>query len=198
MVVSLRHPGTGEAANFILTDAKGGVSEVMQFQEEHRAWFVDNASVVADGAIYLCPPMDPVLLVLPYLRAASRLAPLDHVVKDEAFPAATDLAALEVLTAKMDRVANRKGVKKDVLKKKAFASIALFPVSGSADLNVWQFDEAKTLSYLESKVRRLSDALLDRGVSVEGGAVSGNFVKSLNTEVDKSKETSVVVALFKV
>ena len=53
--------------------------------------------------------MDPVLLVLPYLRSAERLQPLDHVVKDERFPAAADLVSLKVLAEKMEKVANRKG-----------------------------------------------------------------------------------------
>ena len=52
---------------------------------------------------------------------------------------------------------------------------------------MWLYDESKTLDYLANKVNRVSEALIDEKINIEGGAVSGSYVKSINSDVDKSR-----------
>lgn len=81
----------------------------------------------------------------------------------------------------MNKIADPKGKWK---RQTIIKSLPKSCISGPTDLNVWKYNESKTLEYLSEKVHRLAKALQDKSVNVQGAATSGTFVKSLKTEVD--------------
>ncbi len=49
----------------------GHLQEVNWFKERYRAWFVGD-NVIDDGGLYLCTPVDPLLMALPLLEASRK------------------------------------------------------------------------------------------------------------------------------
>lgn len=86
-IVNLRHPNTGESAIFLFSPANNSVQEVLTFSEGRRSWFIDD-TVKSDGKMHLSTPIDPIFLVLPYLRkyCSQQAIPLDQLLRDEEFP----------------------------------------------------------------------------------------------------------------
>ena len=100
--------------------------------------------------------MDPLLLVLPYLRSAERAVPLDHLLTDDDYPHISDIVDL-LTPEKMSKIANPKG---------------------SPDLNVWQWNEDKTVDYLSGKIDRLTREIQAQGLHYQGQ--SENYQKRAN------------------
>lgn len=69
-VVKLRHPASNKPAVFVFTSGNLRVQEVLVFNEGKRSWFI-NDNVKSDGKLHLSTPIDPLFLVLPYLRKVS-------------------------------------------------------------------------------------------------------------------------------
>ncbi|XP_063224613.1 ribonuclease H2 subunit B [Bacillus rossius redtenbacheri] len=160
-VVQLRHPQTGQPAMFLFSPGDGMVQEVLTFSENRRSWFIEE-TVKSDGKMHLSTPIDPIFLVLPYLRKAGQAVPLDQLLTDEEFPETERLlrsAGLKHLA----QVADRKG---------------------DEELNAYKYNEEKTLSWLQRKAERVAEVLKQKGVHVSGGAVSASFVKSGKQDVD--------------
>ncbi len=61
---------------------------------------------------------------------------------------------------------------------------------GSSDLNVWQFDEEKTLEYLGQKVKRLSQEMLKSGLAYDDNESSSNYVSSSSKSKTQTEGTS--------
>ena len=85
----------------------------------------------------------------------------------------------------LERILTRFLTKKVISPSVQTLNISNLSLPGSADLNVWKFNEEKTLAYLERKVRRLSKALIEKGVNAKGGAESGNFISTLKEKPDE-------------
>jgi len=66
-IVKLRHPGSNKPAMFVLGSGNCTIQEVLIFEEKKRSWFIDD-SVKSDGKLYMSTPIDPIFLILPYLR----------------------------------------------------------------------------------------------------------------------------------
>jgi len=151
-IVKFRHPKTDKAGSFLVNPTNNKVFEIFSFEEEHRSWFI-GSKVVADGRIFLTTPVNPVFLALPYLVKSAKLVPLDQMLEDSEFPLAEEIL-LAALGDKLKVVADSKGDK---------------------DLNVWKYNEEKTLSWLVSKVECLGDMLEKKGIDVTGGASSNIY-----------------------
>lgn len=52
---------------FVFSPGNFTVQEVLTFDENKRSWFIDD-NVKSDGKMHLSTPIDPIFLVLPYLR----------------------------------------------------------------------------------------------------------------------------------
>ncbi|KAJ8971066.1 hypothetical protein NQ314_000898, partial [Rhamnusium bicolor] len=142
-IVTLRHPNTGESAVFF---------------EGKRSWFIDE-SVKSDGKMHLSTPIDPIFLVLPYLRkyCSSQAIPLDQLLRDEEFPETERLLKSSGLKY-LNMISDRKG---------------------DEELNAFKYNEEKTLSWLKKKTERVAEILKQKNIHVtSGGAVSATFVKS--------------------
>jgi len=106
----LRHPRSGLPAMFLFSSDNSSVQEVLAYQEKKGSWFV-NDSVQEDGKMHISTPMDPVLLVLPYLKRSKqegRVLPLDDLLVDPEYPDTQRLAKCVALKY-ISSIADRKG-----------------------------------------------------------------------------------------
>ncbi|XP_025829913.1 ribonuclease H2 subunit B, partial [Agrilus planipennis] len=156
-IVTLRHPNTRQPAVFLFSPANNSVQEVLTFSEEKRSWFIDD-SVKSDGKMHLSTPIDPIFLVLPYLRkyCHSKAQPLDQILMDEEFPETVRLLKSSGLKY-LNLIADRKG---------------------DEDFNGFKYNEEKTLIWLQKKTERVADILKQKNIHVASGAASATFVKS--------------------
>ena len=166
-IMTLPHPRTGQATCFLVKPGRWGLYEAVSYYEDTRSWFIED-TVESIGSMYMASKFDPLFLVLPFLRAAKKIEPLTQILTQQAFPQLSTFisAAIESngeLKRNLVRVADQKG---------------------STDLNVWQYNEAKTLQYLSDKVQRVCDALIKDNIWIEGGAMSGHYVKTLRKDID--------------
>ncbi|XP_076645713.1 ribonuclease H2 subunit B [Halictus rubicundus] len=157
-VIKLRHPATNQPAMFVFSPGNTTVQEVLTFDENKRSWFIDD-NVKSDGKMHLSTPIDPIFLVLPYLRKTLQAQPLDQCLWDEDFPETSRLSQCQNL--KLSLVADRKG---------------------DESLQAYKFNEEKTLTWLQKKVERVIDVLKQKGIHVSQGAISATYIKSAKLE----------------
>ncbi|CAG9772019.1 unnamed protein product [Ceutorhynchus assimilis] len=163
-IVTLRHPNTGESAVFLFSPANNSVQEVLTLNEAKRSWFIDE-SVKSDGKMKLSTPIDPIFLVLPYLRkyCTTYAQPLQQLLIDDEFPETERLLKSSGLTY-LTMIADRRG---------------------DEDLNAFKYNEEKTLNWLKKKTERVADILKQKNIHVSNaGAISSNFVKSSKSDSD--------------
>ncbi len=55
----------------------GHLQEVNWYKERYRSWFIGD-SVLEDGSIYLCTPVDPLFLALPLMESSRMQVKLSH------------------------------------------------------------------------------------------------------------------------
>ncbi|XP_030746699.1 ribonuclease H2 subunit B [Sitophilus oryzae] len=163
-IVTLRHPNTGESAVFLFSPANNSVQEVLTFNDGKRSWFIDE-TVKSDGKMKLSTPIDPIFLVLPYLRkyCITHAVPLDQLLRDEEFPETERLLKSSGLNY-LGLIADRKG---------------------DEELNAYKYNEEKTLNWLKKKTERVSEILKQKNIHINSGAaVSANFVKGSKNDSD--------------
>lgn len=185
-IVRLGHPASDKPAMFLFGPGNRVVQEVLVFDEKKRSWFI-NDSVKSDGKLYLSTPIDPLFLVLPYLRKVinsgilavllevynesslsiyvfllqSQLAqPLEQCLWDEDFPDTSRLMQCKDL--KLSLVADRKG---------------------EESLQAFKFNEDKSLKWLERKIEKVVNVLKRKGIHVSQNAVSATYVTSTKCDV---------------
>ena len=152
-IVKLRHPKTNSGSSFLFSKSNKTLCELLSYDEEHRSWFIGN-KVLSDGRLMVATPVNPLYLALPYIKGAERLVPLDQMLTDQEFPEAEEIL-LETLTqSRLQLVSESKG---------------------SKELNVWKYNEEKTLSWLEGKVRLLAEVFEKSSEDTSGGASSSIF-----------------------
>ncbi|KAI4484933.1 hypothetical protein M0802_012941 [Mischocyttarus mexicanus] len=157
-VVKLRHPASSQPAMFVFSPGDLTIQEVLAFDENKRSWFIDD-NVKSDGKMHLSTPIDPIFLVLPYLRKSLQIQPLDQCLWDEDYPETPRLAHCQNL--KLSLVADRKG---------------------DESLQAFKYNEDKTLNWLKKKVERVAEVLKQKSIHVSQGALSATYVKSTKYE----------------
>ena len=154
-ILKLRHPRTNSGTYFLYNSVEKTLLEIMSFNEEHRSWFI-GSKVVGDGRMLLSTPVNPLYLLLPYMRKSEKLVPLDQMIEDDDYPETDSILLGSLDDSKLSIIADRKG---------------------TADLNVWKFNAEKTLSWLEKKVRSLASVFEETAVDLSEGAAS-NILKA--------------------
>ncbi|XP_031825548.1 ribonuclease H2 subunit B isoform X2 [Nomia melanderi] len=149
---------------FVFNPGNTTVQEVLTFDENKRSWFIDD-NVKSDGKMHLSTPIDPIFLVLPYLRKTQQVQPLNQCLWDEDFPETSRLSQCQNL--KLTLVADRKG---------------------DESLQAYKFNEEKTLAWLQKKVERVVDVLKQKGIHVSQGAISATYIKSIKLETASEGE----------
>ncbi|XP_053600842.1 ribonuclease H2 subunit B [Plodia interpunctella] len=151
-IVTLPHPVTGNPAKYCLDDEHNKIYEVVTFSEPYRSWLIGE-TVKSDGSLLMVTPVNPLFLVLPRLReqCSTRAVPLEHVLSEKGYDKITDFVT------NLDLIGDLKG---------------------PADMKAYKYNEEKTLTWLETRVRKLSKVLRDKNINVTSGAVSATFVTS--------------------
>ena len=149
-IIKLRHPKTNLGTCFLYNSEEKTLYEMMSFTEEHRSWFVGN-KVVGDGRMLLSTPVNPLFLLLPFMIKSEKLVPLDQMVEDDDYPETESILLGSLDDSKLSIIADSKGTK---------------------DLNVWKFNEEKTLAWLEKKVRSLASVFEETSVDLSEGAAA--------------------------
>ncbi|XP_071534911.1 ribonuclease H2 subunit B [Panulirus ornatus] len=167
-LIKLRHPCTAKPALYVFDKDSNRIFDFVAFDEGYRSWFIGE-TVQSDGQLYITTPVDVTYLILPYLMKATKNVPLDHLLEDPDFPAISHLAAVAI-TEDFTHVADRKG---------------------NAELEVWKYNEASTLSWLESRVRQLSTLLQEKKIPTSN-AQSFTFVRTMDLE--QTKEAYLALA----
>jgi phage gp16-like protein len=67
---------------------------------------------------------------------------------------------------------------------------------GSADLNVWQWNEEKALEYMTEKVERLTAEILSKSLARSGNTASLNYVNSTKVSTNDQGSTKIVYKFF--
>lgn len=108
-IVKLRHPRTGVGATFLFAADNSIVQEVFSFAEK-KSWFIDN-NVRESGKVYFSTPVDPLFLLLPYLKKSKengKVIPFEDLIADETFPETTRLIKSSALK-NIHSISDRKG-----------------------------------------------------------------------------------------
>lgn len=68
----------------MIPEDKSAISEVLQFNEKHRAWFINN-TVCSNGKIYVVSKIDPMFIFIQFLEqnCKDKAKPLGQVFLDE-------------------------------------------------------------------------------------------------------------------
>lgn len=167
-IVRLRNPANNCSTHYICQHAAGLYYNLVRYGEPARSWLVSDM-ITIDGAIFMTTLIDPLFLVLPYLRdtCSERFVPLDQALKDKTCP-------------EIERFV-------DALPMSQILLIA--DQRGPADLKAVRFNEEKTMNWLAFKCDKYMKALVAKGHHIEKGAKSETYVKSekLHTDAGDSK-----------
>ena len=199
--VSLRHPKTKQLVLYGVSNSNKadsedvneyGVSEnksnhfqfleIQSINEEYGAWAVGESILGGTrSSAHLCTPCDPLMVIMPYLiigKERSMRVPLEDLVHD-------------VLTDE-DQELNEKlepncfSIVDEILQSSLVKS-RLHKIAdsiGSKDLNVWKWNEEKSLSFLSAKVFRLEKKLQKNKSSI---ADDGSFDIGFTSRSDTVK-----------
>eukprot|EP00041_Stephanoeca_diplocostata_P014046 m.252143 g.252143 ORF g.252143 m.252143 type:complete len:322 (-) comp19556_c1_seq1:135-1100(-) len=178
-VVSLPHPNTGDPARYVLLrgkDDKGcSVFELNCFEDKiDRSWFVGN-TVQQTGELYLCTPIDPMLLVLPLLEKhmhKPNFLTLDQILDDGTYTAFSFLEACLAMVEELEHVCD---------------------VRGEGKYKGYKLNHERLILWLKEKVSRTAETLLDTDIPLSGTAQSANFSRSTTS---KAKPTQAQRTLY--
>jgi len=165
LITEIRHPRTQKGHLYAFNGDKTCLCEVVCVNDPHSAWFIGN-TIESDGRLQMLTPMDPLLLAIPYLRAAERSVPLDDLLIDDDFTSIGDIIGL-LTREKLEKIALPKG---------------------PADLNVWQWNEEKALEYLATKINKLKTEIKEKGLSTLDNESSTNYVSAKRKEESQEEE----------
>nr|XP_019607728.1 PREDICTED: ribonuclease H2 subunit B isoform X3 [Rhinolophus sinicus] len=157
---------TGEGALYLFNMCPQQLFEIKVFKEKHHSWFI-NQSVQSGGLLHLATPMDPLFLLLYYLKKADKegkFQPLDQVVVDDMFPDCILLLKLPELEKLLQHVTEEK----EIDKKKYY-----------------KYSKEKTLKWLEKKVNQTMAALKTNHINVGARVQSSAFFSSHQVSSDK-------------
>ncbi|KAJ6620245.1 Ribonuclease H2 subunit B [Pseudolycoriella hygida] len=170
-----RNPSTGAPSKYIFHEKSNEFFELLKFNEPFRSWFVGDI-ITDDGGIYLCPPIDPLFLLLHYVQsqASEKYVPLEHILVDENYPNMTTIADA-VTTDQLLLIADQKG---------------------DPQLKAVRYNKEKTLDWLAYKCKLLQDALRQRKLNLESGAKSSTFVAS--SKINDQDDDDIQLLAFEI
>ena len=209
-MITLKHPRTNDAIIYGVSSSNSGNNsdretteklnttakhqlqflEIQSIKEDFEAWVIgENILGKEKPLVHLCTPTDPLLVILPYLISASKksgLMPLNDMIHD----------ALTKETSGGDEhnLGRSYTIFDEVLNSPIVIDrlINIADSVGCKDLNVWKWNEEKTLKFLAKKVYRLrkglqinSNSIAEDG-SIEHGLLSRNDHEGKRKEPEKS------------
>ncbi|XP_077014287.1 ribonuclease H2 subunit B isoform X2 [Tamandua tetradactyla] len=169
MFVKLVNPCSGEGAIYLFNMCVRQLFEIKVFKEKHHSWFI-NQSVQSGGHLHFATPMDPLFLILYYLRKADKegkFQPLDQVVVDDIFPNCVLLLQFPGLEKLLRHVTEEK------------------EIDGK---KYYKYSKEKTLKWLEKKVIQTTAALKADNVIVGARVQSAAFLPGGQVSRDKEED----------
>ncbi|XP_034859344.1 ribonuclease H2 subunit B isoform X1 [Mirounga leonina] len=169
MFVKLVNPCSGEGTIYLFNMCLQQLFEIKIFKEKYRSWFI-NQSVQSGGLLHFATPMDPLFLLLHYLRKADKegkFQPLEQVVVDDMFPNCILLLKLPDLEKLLRHVTEEK----EIDKKKYY-----------------KYSKEKTIKWLEKKVHQTVSALKSSNVNVGGRVQATAFFSGDQVSSDKEED----------
>ncbi|KAI7808831.1 ribonuclease H2 subunit B isoform X2 [Triplophysa rosa] len=164
----LKNPATEGSSLYLFGRVDDSVYEVKAFTEEFRSWFIGQ-TVQRDGKLLIVTPIDPLFLLLPYIKSAAtegKFQPVKQMVMDEDYPGCTQLLQCEQGLDSIHHVADEKEV---------------------GSLKFHSYNQEKTMAWLKKKVQRTVTTLKKSNISVGGGVKSSTFVR-VKQEADAREE----------
>ncbi|XP_046935253.1 ribonuclease H2 subunit B isoform X3 [Lynx rufus] len=169
MFVKLVNPCSGEGTIYLFNMCLQQLFEIKVFKEKHHSWFI-NQSVQSGGLLHFATPIDPLFLLLHYLRKADKegkFQPLDQVVVDDMFPNCILLLKLPELEKLLQHVTEEK----EIDKKKYY-----------------KYSKEKTIKWLEKKVNQIVAALKTNHVNVSARVQATAFFSGDQASSDKEED----------
>uniref|UniRef100_A0A7N5JKI4 Ribonuclease H2 subunit B n=1 Tax=Ailuropoda melanoleuca TaxID=9646 RepID=A0A7N5JKI4_AILME len=160
---------TGEGTIYLFNMCLQRLFEIKVFKEKHHSWFI-NQSVQSGGLLHFATPMDPLFLLLHYLRKADKegkFQPLDQVVVDDMFPNCILLLKLPDLEKLLRHVTEEK----EIDKKKYY-----------------KYSKEKTIKWLEKKVHQTVSALKTNNINVSARVQAATFFSGDPVSSDKEED----------
>ncbi|XP_008579864.1 PREDICTED: ribonuclease H2 subunit B [Galeopterus variegatus] len=169
MFVKLVNPCSGEGAMYLFNMYLQQLFEIKVFKEKHRSWFI-NQSVQSGGLLHFVTPLDPLFLLLYYLRKAEKegkFQPLNQVVVDDVFPDCILLLKLPDLEKVLRHVTEEKEI---------------------GNKKYYKYSREKTLKWLQKKVNQTIAALKTNKVNVSARVQSTAFFSGDQVSSDKEED----------
>ncbi|KAM5277850.1 ribonuclease H2 subunit B isoform 1-T1 [Hipposideros larvatus] len=169
MFVQLVNPCLGKGVLYLFNMCPQQLFEIKVFKEKHHSWFI-NQSVQSGGLLHMATPMDPLFLLLYYLKKADKegkFQPLDQVVVDDMFPDCILLLKLPELEKLLQHVTEEK----EIGKKKYY-----------------KYSKEKTLKWLEKKVNQTVEALKTNHINVGARVQSSAYFSGHQVSSDKEED----------
>lgn len=167
--IKLKNPATAEGSSlYMFGRGDASVYEVKAFTEEFRSWFIGQI-VHRDGKLLIVTPIDPLFLLLPYIKSTAtegKFQPVKQMVMDEDYPGCTRLLQCKQGLDSIHHVADEKEV---------------------GSLKFHRYNQEKTMDWLKKKVQRTVTTLKKSNISVGGGVKSRTFVR-VKQEADATEE----------
>ncbi|XP_063394252.1 ribonuclease H2 subunit B [Cydia fagiglandana] len=152
VIITLPNPASRKPSKYCLDEHNKKVYEVVTFSEPHRCWFTGQ-TVKSDASMFMLTPIHPVFLVLPHIKEQCQIKaiPIEDLLSEKG------LSKLVDFITGVDNIADLKG---------------------PDDLKAYKYNESKTLTWLEIKVKKLAKVLRAKKIHVRSGAASATFVAS--------------------
>ncbi|XP_032170550.1 ribonuclease H2 subunit B isoform X3 [Mustela erminea] len=174
--VKLVNPCSGEGTIYLFNMCQQQLFEIKVFKEKHHSWFI-NQSVQSGGLLHFATPMDPLFLLLHYLRKTGKestgaagqgkFQPLNQVVVDDMFPNCILLLKLPDLEKLLRHVTEEK----EIDKKKYY-----------------KYSKEKTIKWLEKKVHQTVSALKTNNINVSARVQANAFFSGDQVSSDKEED----------
>lgn len=164
----LKHPKTDQGSMFLFSPSDTDVFEVQSFNEEFRSWIIDK-TICKDGKLLFTTQVDPLFLVLPYLKEAGetgKFITTEQIITDDAYP-------------ECRRLCNTTGLNQ-------LQEIA--DVKGDDSFKAYRFNQDKTMAWLKKKTDRLASKLEEADICVIGSSHSSNYTKSRKGAVSTKED----------
>ncbi|XP_065887767.1 ribonuclease H2 subunit B-like [Dysidea avara] len=186
IIVSLKDPHTGEGRKYLLSseDEHDGktICEIIKYSEDPHSWFIGD-TVQKDGSLYMCTPVDPLFLLLPYLMKSGKghYVLLNQMLEDPDYPHVSKLESY--------------------IDDSQLANICDITTSSVVTAGtLYRFNEEKTMKWLQKKIERLVTVLQEEQVDV-GGSSKSSLLKRSNSQrnfnaVDRVNYATTMVSTY--
>jgi len=176
-LLSLNHPKYGVPFRFALFD--NILCEIQSMEESPASWFIDD-SVEKDGSLYIVTPIDPLFLMLNFLKR-SRRKTLEH----EGYFCELN----QVLEGELEATSCAPQLYSLFEK----ANLSIICDQHSQNLSSYRLNDDKVLQWLQCKVEQLLETLENSPIDISiSSAQSDSFRRSKESQEKKPSKVELL------